>query len=273
MVIDTHTHVFPGEVIDARAYYAAADPVFGALYGSSKSRLAGVEELLASMDSAGVGHSIIAGIAWATPKMCVTANNYLFEAVSRFPERLTAFVSVIPGSAEAADEVERCAQAGARGIGELCPDTPGFDLAPVAATIEKYHLAVLLHVSEPVGHAYAGKGTATPDKALALIRRYPDITFICAHWGGGLPFFSLMPEVKTALGNTYFDSAASPFLYDKSIYHRVVDLIGADKILFGSDWPLIDQARALAEIDAIDMDDRYKYQIKHGNAAAILGIK
>ena len=134
-------------------------------------------------------------------------------------------------------------------------------------------MAAMIHVSEPVGHDYSGKGTATPDKALALIRRYQDVTFICAHWGGGLPFYNLMPEVKSILANTYFDSAASPFLYDKSVYCRVADLVGAEKILFGSDWPLVGQDRALAQIDGTNLDDAVKYQIKHGNAASIFGLR
>ena len=51
---------------------------------------------------------------------------------------------------------------------------------------------------------------------------------MCAHWGGGLPFYALMPEVEDSLSNVYFDSAASPFLYDASVFPTVAGLVGRE---------------------------------------------
>jgi hypothetical protein len=74
------------------------------------------------------------------------------------------------------------------------------------------------------------------------------VTVVAAHWGGGLPFYTLMPEVKEALGSTFFDTAATPLLYDPLIYRRAIDLVGADRILFASDFPLLSQGRCLAQV-------------------------
>ena len=41
------------------------------------------------------------------------------------------------------------------------------------------------------------------------------MTIIAAHWGGGLPFYALMPEVRDALQNVWFDTAAGHLLYDR----------------------------------------------------------
>ena len=106
----------------------------------------------------------------------------------------------------------------------------------------RYSLAITTHTSEPVGHLYQGKGHTTPDVTMRFIenaRAYPNVKIICAHWGGGLPFYALMPEVKDALQNVWFDTAASPFLYSPEIFTIVADLVGADRILLGSDFPLI----------------------------------
>ena len=99
MVIDAHTHVFPGEVIERRASHAAVDGLFGALYGRPASRLAAAEELICNMDRVGIQRSVIAGITWSSLEVCRAHNDYLLESVSRFPERLIAFTSVAPGSA------------------------------------------------------------------------------------------------------------------------------------------------------------------------------
>jgi predicted TIM-barrel fold metal-dependent hydrolase len=53
-----------------------------------------------------------------------------------------------------------------------------------------------------------------------------------------------MPEVKKALKNCYFDTAAAPFLYEPGIYGQLQALI-CSRLIFGSDFPLITQERAL----------------------------
>ena len=79
----------------------------------------------------------------------------------------------------------------------------------------------------------------TEDLLLDFINNYPDTNIICSHWGGGLPFYSLMPEITDSLKNVYFDTSASTLLYDKKIFDISVSLIGSKKILFGSDFPLV----------------------------------
>ena len=70
----------------------------------------------------------------------------------------------------------------------------------------------------------------------------------------------------------YFDSAASPYLYDPRIYPYVVNLAGADKILFGSDYPLLKPARLIHEIEAVGLPQETINQILAGNAKKLLGI-
>ena len=175
-------------------------------------------------------------------------------------------------------EVERCIKGGAKGIGELRLDThlKGKNsleiIKPIVDIIIKNNLIMLTHASEPVGHQYSGKGEATPDMLYALITAFPELKLVCAHWGGGLPFYALMPEVKAALKNVYFDTAASPFLYTSQVYGQVAQLVGTDKILFGSDYPLIPQSRFLKEIAALDLSEETKKKILAGNAQKLLGI-
>ncbi len=184
-----------------------------------------------------------------------------------------------PTSGEVAlAEVARCAGLGLKGIGELRPDTQGFDLsdetlmAPLCDAMRRHDMPLLLHTSEPVGHAYPGKGSVTPDTLYPFITRHPELTIVLAHWGGGLPFYALMPDVKQALANVYFDTAASPFLYDPEIYRLTAETVGAEKILFASDNPLMPPRRPLAEIAALDLPAATKAKITGGNAARLLGI-
>ena len=83
----------------------------------------------------------------------------------------------------------------------------------------------------------------------------------------------IMPEVKKAMSNVFFDTAASPFLYTPQVYTQVVQLVGADRILFGSDYPLLTQARLLGEIRSLDLPEEEINLILSGNAQRLLGIK
>ncbi len=280
MIIDFHTHVFPPQIKKNRKKYIERDPCFAILYSDPKAKIATADELIASMDKAGVDVSVITNIGWTTHELCLETNDYIMESVSRYPERLIGFGAVQPQSPEGAvAEIERCAKAGLKGIGEMRPDIQLLDLTdelmmtPFVEALRKHKLILLTHASEPVGHDYPGKGIVTPDMLYPFITSFPDLTIVCAHWGGGLPFYSLMPEVKKAMANVFFDTAASPLLYTSEIYNQVIQLVGADKVLFGSDYPLLEQKRLIEEIKALKLAEETENLILSGNARRLLGIK
>ncbi len=279
MIIDFHTHVVPPQLKKDHNKYIDADPCFAILYSDPKAKLATADELIASMDKEGIDKSVIVNVGWMTHDLCIETNDYILESIARYPDRLIGFCTVQPNSYEAAlDEIERCARAGIKGVGEMRPDVQLFDLideeimAPFVEVLRKHKLPLLLHTSEPVGHDYPGKGSITPNMLYPFITRYPDLTVVCAHWGGGLPFYALMPEVKEALSHVFFDTAASPFLYTAQIYTHAVQLIGGDRILFGSDYPLLSPSRLLGEVKSLNLPQETESLILSGNAQKLLGI-
>ena len=280
MIVDFHTHVFPPRIKKNRDKYIDNDPCFAILYSDSKAKLATADELIASMDKDGVDVAVIANSGWATHELCVETNDYILESIARYPQRLIGFCGVQLNSYDAAiAEIERCVEGGIEGIGELRSDLQLFDLRdeelvkPFVEILRKHELILLTHASEPVGHGYPGKGNITPDVLYPFITSFPDLTIVCAHWGGGLPFYALMPEIKQAMHNIFFDTAASPFLYSPQIYSQVIQLVGADKILFGSDYPLLTQSRVLNEIGSLDIPEETKNMILSSNAQRLLDIK
>ncbi len=275
--IDFHTHVAPQWVQENRTQLAREDPCFRALYADPRARLATLEDLLASMDEAGVTASVALNLGWADEALCRRTNDYLLEGGARWPGRILPFVTVQPACADsAARELERCIEAGARGIGELRPDIQGFSLSdadrlrPIVDLATFHHMPVLTHVSEPVGHVYPGKGSVTPEQPYYFVLAFPQTTLVCAHWGGGLPFYGLMPEVKKAMAHVYFDSAASHYLYENDVFNVVARLVGAEHMLLGSDFPLIRQQRAIDEVRHAGLSDWDQEAILHGNAQRLL---
>jgi predicted TIM-barrel fold metal-dependent hydrolase len=255
MVIDFHTHILPKSFQKKHHILSRKDQTFSELFSRNSSRIVTAEELIGSMDLNQITKSVVLGYGWCDLEIAKEANNYLLEAAQRFPERLIPFCSVNPEWGDKGlDEIDRCVSGGAKGIGEIHASIQGIDLATslnldnLMTVAIANRLPLLIHGSEPVGHLYPGKGSTTPPALLNFIDRFPSAIIICAHWGGGLPFYGLMPEVKEKLVNVFFDTAASPFLYSPKIFNIVSDIIGSNHILFGSDYPLISADRIMDQI-------------------------
>ncbi len=280
MIVDFHTHIFPPGVVEKREVLLAEDATFAALYADREAELASAEDLLRSMDEAGVDVSVALGFAWRDEAKVRAHNDYLLAAAAASEGRIVAFCTLplAAGPAAIEEEAQRCLRLGAHGFGELRPDNLDFDLAgsdgEVLGRLAAETGAILLfHASEPVGHEYAGKQGLGLASLYQFILQNPNARIVAAHWGGGLPFYSLMPEVSAALGNVGFDSAGTSLLYSPSIYAAVADLVGASSIVFGSDFPLLKQKRSRQWIEAAELTVAQREMVLGGNASVLLGLE
>ncbi len=278
MIIDFHTHIVPPTVKERRQEYLN-DACFRSLYSQPKAKLATAEEVITCLDEHNIDKCVVLNLGWTSHELCVQTNDYILEAISKYSQRLIGFCAIQPLAGDKAiKELERCAESGARGVGELRSDTQGFDIrdsnlmGPLVETMMKYNLILLTHASEPIGHQYFGKGSITPELLYPFIQAFPELKLVCAHWGGGLPFYALMPEVAKALANVYFDTAATPFLYQPQIFRHIVEIIGSDKILFGSDYPLMPPRRVIDQIEIASLNPQDKTKILGGNARMLLSM-
>ena len=282
MIIDIHTHIFPEKMRNNRENYFQGENAFKMIYNSPKAQMASYEELLNAMDEDSVDKSVICGFPWSGPDAMKYNNDYCMEAVSRYPDRFIGLGCFDAFSPYAAVETERCLSGNLKGVGELAFYLSGIDdsaltaLSPVMnICLEKKGL-VLIHTNEPVGHMYPGKTPITLLQIYNMAKQFPDNIIVLAHWGGGIFFYELMKkEVKETLKHVYYDSAASPFLYSPDIYRYATNLAGENKVLFGSDYPLIKPSRYFKEMEASGMSKENQARIKGENAVALfetLGI-
>ena len=255
------------------------DEWFSELYENPQALLSHEDDILASMDAAGFSCSIVCGFPWRDPGLCREHNDYILDVATRNPGRIAVVATVSPANPGAAKEAERCFAAGAVGIGELNADAQGFDLkvpvalAPVADVCASYNKPLLLHVSEPVGHLYPGKGTSTPDRLLRFLLEFPETRVVAAHWGGGLPFYELMPEVAELTRNLVYDSAASTYLYRPHVFRSVIDLVGPDRVLMATDYPVLRQDRFLKRLLKLDLTEAELDAILWQNASRVYGLE
>jgi predicted TIM-barrel fold metal-dependent hydrolase len=288
-LIDAHVHLYPPEINRDPAGWAEAhgEPEWARLTtrvrrnGRAVQGFPAVDELLHEMDRAGVDRSVLLGWYWRRPENCARQNRFYAACVRAHPDRLAAFATVQPGAGAAAVEAEmkQAAAEGLRGLGELSPhaqrhalEAPGFRRALELAG--EWGWAVNLHVTDPNTRDYPGRVETPLTDFPQMAREHPRTTLVLAHWGGLLP---LRDASAAGLPNLWYDTAASPLTYDATVWPRMLAAVPADRVVFGSDYPLNlypkldDQptfSRFVAEARAAAAPDAVLY----ANAARLLGL-
>jgi len=279
MVIDVHVHICPHEVRDEREKFLDGETEFANLYKDPQARLVGAGEVVTMMDREGVDKAVVFGFPWNHEEYFRFNNDYVLEAATRFQGRLIPFVCVKADHPKASSEVERCLGSGARGVGELAFYTSGLDeaaiesLKPITDLCHEAQCPILLHTNEPVGHHYPGKSPMALAQLYRLLKVYGKTIWILAHLGGGLPFYCYMKkEVREVVSNCWFDTAALPYLYRPQVLKVFADAIGIEKLLFGSDFPLLSFSRYKDEFLQAGLNQEELEMILGKNTQSLLSI-
>ena len=280
MIIDVHTHIFPPDIVRGRDLFHRGEPEFRLLYGPADSKMASAEMLIQSMDENGIDRSVVFGFPWRTAELLARHNDYVLDAAARFPDRLLPLACLDLFSQRCVEKAEKALLDGVRGFGELAVYSAGGNMdrvldnfKQIAVLCRGKDLVLLAHANEPVGHEYPGKAPFGLDFYYDMARAAAGATLILAHWGGGLLFFELLKKHDPGLfANIYYDTAASPFVYRSDIYRVATQAAGPNKILFGSDYPLISPKRYFKEIRQSGLSDLEIDGICGKNAARIFRV-
>jgi predicted TIM-barrel fold metal-dependent hydrolase len=276
VIIDFHTHIFPPDVRERREEYARRDPTFAEMYLDPKAKIATVEDLIVSMDEAGVELSVALGFAWRAQEDIVRHNDYLLEAAAAHTDRIVAFCTINMANEGALEEIARCAAAGAKGIGELRPENQEWDLngeagERLAAQAREHNLMLSFHVTEVGDHEYPGKAGLQLGTFYRFQMDHPDLQIVGAHLGGGLAMNAPESQWEAMRTHVAFDTAAQPYLYDAGVYGRLARGPFRERIFMGSDFPLISQKRQIDTVRGA-LTDSDAELVLGANAAALLGV-
>ena len=274
-------------------------------------RIANIDALMAELDQVDLDRRVLsAPPALVTPDGVVLAissiramNDHLAEVVSAHPDRLVglATIDAFQGD-DAAAEVERAAdELGLRGVvidcarGELLLDAP--EARPFLLTVSEREIPVFAHPMSPArlsselrglgnwGRALA-RGTASSASLFSLIAsglfdELRGLRVVFAWLGGGaLPVAGTVPGSERLRRNTpeserwhvYVDTMG----FEPSAVRYAVDLLGADHVLTGSDWPIggvpASRERVHATLSAAGLTTDQQELVSWDNAASLLGF-
>lgn len=255
MRIDIHTHLFTPGPVPSEAELASAVRL---------ARRQGIDRLVL------LGNITAMGGPDPTPEAIVAINSHTLGAMARYPDVYVGFCYLNPAHPASflAEEIERCVVAGGmRGI-KLWIAVKATDrrLDPILQRAQELGVPVLHHAwYKATQFAY---NESTPAEVAALARRFPQVTLIMAHLGGGRERGVLdVAEVPNVLVDT---SGAQP---EAELVEYAVRRLGAGRVLFGSDWPIRDFGVQVGRVLGADLDPRQRERILGENAARLLGLE
>lgn len=258
-VYDCHTHIYP-EKIAAKAVQS-----IGGFYGISVDRDGTVDALLRQARAAGIRKSLALAVAMEA-RQVMHINDFLIRTVQAHPDALWGFATLHVDMKDPGKEVERVLRAGMKGI-KLHPDMQHFSLADAQA--DRLFSAcegvcpMMIHIGDRRYHY------SNPSLLPAVLKRHPHLTLICAHLGG----YSEWDDAIRCLmdTNVYVDTSSCSFCLSPDRIRELIACCGADRVLFGTDFPMWD---ARAEIDfllSLHLPDAAYRKIFSGNLEKLLG--
>jgi len=257
--------VIPLACIDVHVHLRTPGPVPSAEEISRCRRLAaaqGIERVHL------LGNLISVGGYEPQPAHVRTVNDNTLAAMAATPDFISGLCYLNPahGAAFCLEEMDRCVVRGGM-IGVklwVAVHARRPELDPILARAGALGVPVLHHAwYKTVGHVAQ---ESDPADIAALAARHPRTRILMAHLGGGL-----WRGVRAIVGlpNVMVDtSGAQP---EADLVEYAVRALGAERVLYGSDWPLRDFATQTARIRGARLTERERDLVLGGNARRLFG--
>lgn len=261
-IINAHCHIYPEKIADK------AVEGIRKFYDLDMSLNGKVSDLIKDGSKVGVTHYLIHSVA-TTPKQVKSINEFIAETVNAHSDLFTGFGTLHQDSDDIQGDFDYLIELGLKGV-KLHPDFQQFPMDSqrafkIGKVVSEGQVPMLVHCGD-FRYNYSN-----PDQLKPFLEKFPDITFIGAHFAG----WSIWKEATEKLAgipNLYVDLSSS--LYDLSP-QAALDLIhayGSDKVLWGTDYPMWDSVSEMEYFNKLDLTKKEKSQILYDNAAKILGL-
>ena len=209
--------------------------------------------------------------AATAPAQVIPANNYAISLQREHPEQVIAFGTVHPAYENWENELARIKAAGIRGI-KLHPDFQSFwlddpRLLPIFETAQK-DFVFEIHIGDKTT---PDKNTSCTYKLASIMRQFPDMRVIAAHFGG-YRMWSHALEVfsGSTFENLWFDTSSTTPFATPELAHKLLNTFPRERILFGTDWPLYDPVEELQRLQTLGGLSDSEMEVIMSNASALL---
>lgn len=262
-VTDAHCHIYP-EKIAARAVNGT-----DTFYSEHSVGRGTVADMIAKGEQAGIDRFLVQSVA-TTPKQVKSINEFIASEVEQHPGKLVGFGTLHPDSDDIAGDIAHLAELGLRGV-KLHPDIQAFKIddyrcLKIYELCEERGLPVLMHTGD---NRY---DYSNPNRLLPILKIYTGLTVIGAHFGG----WSIWEEASkqyAGIPNFYVDCSSSFHYLPKKTAREIIRRYGADKVLFGTDYPMWDAKEELDYFFSLGLDESEIKSILNINVSKIIDME
>ena len=261
-IIDAHAHIYPEKIAKK------ATETIGEFYDIEMNMPAGTSDrLVENGKCAGISRYIVHSVA-TTPHQVRSINNFIKSEMDKHPEFI-GFITLHPDLSEdeVKAEIEWAIENGFCGI-KLHPDFQKFNIDDECA--EKFYrtasgkMPILFHTGDD-RYDYS-----KPERLVRMAKKYPDQIFIAAHFGGYRSWEDA--ELYRGLENVYFDTCSSLMFISSERAKEIIDMLGADRFFFATDFPMWDAKEELERFNAIPLTEREQKMILGENIKRFLNL-
>ena len=261
-IIDAHAHIYPEKIA------AKATDTIGVFYDIKMEMPAGTADRLVEVgQQAGISRYVVHSVA-TTPRQVRSINEFIKRETEAHPEFI-GFITLHQDLSEEEifAEVEWAVENNMHGI-KLHPDFQKFNIDDEVA--EKFYraaegrLPILFHIGDD-RYDYS-----KPERLVKMAKKYPGVNFIAAHFGGYRCWGDA--ALYKGLNNVYFDTCSSlPFISAEEA-KKIIDMHGADKFFFATDFPMWDATAELERFNKIPLTDEEREMIFSKNIKRLLKL-
>lgn len=268
-IVDAHCHIYPPKIA-ARAVDSVGEfyhiPMLGV--PAEAGIIPGTpEHLLAISEGTGITHHLVHSVA-VKAQTVESINDFIAGECARHPNFI-GFAAMHQDYADPRAELVRAKAAGLRGI-KIHPDTQGVNLDDdrlmrVYEIAQELGLPVLIHMGD---YRY---DYSHPRRLRRVLHEFPDLVVCGAHFGGW-SVFDLAVEYL-ADERCYLDCSSSMKFIGLRRTRELIDIYGADRILFGSDFPMWDPGVELRRLKSVGLSADDWEKITFRNVERFVGLK
>ena len=264
-IIDSHCHIYP-EKISLKAVEAVEDFYEGLPREPWNGTAA---ELVRSGNEAGIRHFIVFSVA-TNPKQVSSINRFISRSVQESGGCMTGLGAMHLESDDFDRDLDEIQALGLKGV-KLHPDIQHFEADdPRAMKIygkcEERGLPVCIHAGDK-RYRYSN-----PDRMERIARSFPGLRIQAAHLGG----WSVWEEASLRLAqypNVWVDCSSSLYWLEKGTARDIIRRYGANRVLFGTDYPFWPQRIELDDLFALGLEEDELEAICWRNAAKLYGLQ
>lgn len=260
-IIDCHCHIYPDKIAEK------ASAATGRFYDIPMCCDGKISTMLEEGKKAGISRFLVFSVA-TKPEQTNSINRYIASTVAEHPDTMLGLGTMHPDDPNIAREAEHILSLDLRGV-KLHPEIQGIALDdPRCMAIYEAcegRLPLILHTGDK------RYDMSNPNRLIPILKRFPRMTVVGAHFGGW-SIWSEAAEQLAGIENFYVDCSSSLYALTADEARRIVRLYGADRVLFGTDYPMWHPLEEVNRFDAIGLTREENEAILHGNAEKLFGF-